>query len=79
MRETMDLISSLNRVGMYRQRRAESTRGYMSAREPLLMIIIPTGTDAPIYHWPYATVGLIVRQRRAPLSGPAGVERAGSG
>jgi membrane associated rhomboid family serine protease len=24
------------------------------------MFIIPTGTDAPIYHWPYATVGLIV-------------------
>jgi membrane associated rhomboid family serine protease len=24
------------------------------------MIIIPTGTDAPIYHWPFATVGLIV-------------------
>lgn len=24
------------------------------------MILIPTGTDAPIYHWPYATVGLIV-------------------
>jgi membrane associated rhomboid family serine protease len=24
------------------------------------MIIIPMGTDAPIYHWPYATVGLIV-------------------
>jgi membrane associated rhomboid family serine protease len=24
------------------------------------VIIIPTGTDAPIYHWPYATVGLIV-------------------
>ncbi len=24
------------------------------------MIIIPTGTDAPIYHWPAATVGLIV-------------------
>lgn len=24
------------------------------------MIIIPTGTDAPIYHWPYATVGLIL-------------------
>ncbi len=23
------------------------------------MIVIPTGTDAPIYHWPYATVGLI--------------------
>jgi membrane associated rhomboid family serine protease len=23
------------------------------------MIIIPTGTDAPIYHWPYVTVGLI--------------------
>lgn len=24
------------------------------------MIVIPTGTDAPIYHWPFATVGLIV-------------------
>jgi membrane associated rhomboid family serine protease len=24
------------------------------------MIVIPTGTDAPIYYWPYATVGLIV-------------------
>jgi membrane associated rhomboid family serine protease len=24
------------------------------------LIVIPTGTDAPIYHWPYATVGLIV-------------------
>jgi len=24
------------------------------------MIIVPTGTDAPIYHWPYATVGLIL-------------------
>jgi len=24
------------------------------------MIVIPLGTDAPIYHWPYATVGLIV-------------------
>ena len=24
------------------------------------MIVIPTGTDAPIYHWPYATVVLIV-------------------
>jgi len=24
------------------------------------MFVIPTGTDAPIYHWPYATVGLIV-------------------
>ena len=24
------------------------------------MIIIPTGTDAPIYHWPYVTVGMIV-------------------
>ena len=24
------------------------------------MIIIPTGTDAPIYHWPYATVGMIL-------------------
>ncbi|MFO0889754.1 MAG: rhomboid family intramembrane serine protease [Isosphaeraceae bacterium] len=24
------------------------------------MLVIPTGTDAPIYHWPYATVGLIV-------------------
>jgi membrane associated rhomboid family serine protease len=24
------------------------------------MLIVPTGTDAPIYHWPYATIGLIV-------------------
>jgi len=24
------------------------------------MIVFPTGTDAPIYHWPYATVALIV-------------------
>jgi membrane associated rhomboid family serine protease len=24
------------------------------------LIVIPMGTDAPIYHWPYATVGLIV-------------------
>jgi membrane associated rhomboid family serine protease len=24
-----------------------------------MILIIPTGTDAPIYHWPYATVGLI--------------------
>jgi membrane associated rhomboid family serine protease len=24
------------------------------------MFVIPTGTDAPIYHWPYATVGLII-------------------
>jgi membrane associated rhomboid family serine protease len=24
------------------------------------MIVIPTGTDAPIYHWPYATVGLMI-------------------
>jgi len=24
------------------------------------MIVIPMSTDAPIYHWPYATVGLIV-------------------
>jgi hypothetical protein len=24
------------------------------------MIVIPTGADAPIYHWPYATVALIV-------------------
>jgi membrane associated rhomboid family serine protease len=24
------------------------------------MIIIPTGTDAPIYHWPYATVAFIL-------------------
>ena len=24
------------------------------------MIVIPTGTDAPIYHWPYATVGMII-------------------
>ena len=25
-----------------------------------MILVIPTGTDAPIYHWPYATVGLIV-------------------
>jgi membrane associated rhomboid family serine protease len=25
-----------------------------------MLIIVPTGTDAPIYHWPYATLGLIV-------------------
>ena len=24
------------------------------------MIIIPTGTDAPIYHWPYMTVAVMV-------------------
>ena len=24
------------------------------------MLIIPTGTDAPIYHWPRVTLGLIV-------------------
>src|SRR3954465_10252008 len=24
------------------------------------MIVIPTGTDAPIYHWPFATLGLII-------------------
>src|SRR5438270_3458805 len=24
------------------------------------MIIVPTGTDAPIYHWPYATVAMIL-------------------
>lgn len=24
------------------------------------MIVFPYGTDAPVYHWPYATVGLIV-------------------
>lgn len=24
------------------------------------MIVIPTGTDAPIYHWPYITVGFII-------------------
>lgn len=24
------------------------------------MIVVPTGTDAPIYHWPFATVALIV-------------------
>jgi membrane associated rhomboid family serine protease len=24
------------------------------------MLVVPTGTDAPIYHWPYATVGLMV-------------------
>jgi membrane associated rhomboid family serine protease len=25
-----------------------------------MFLVIPTGTDAPIYHWPYATVGLII-------------------
>ena len=25
-----------------------------------MLLFIPTGTDAPIYHWPYATVGMIV-------------------
>jgi membrane associated rhomboid family serine protease len=25
-----------------------------------MILVIPTGTDAPIYHWPFATVGLIV-------------------
>jgi membrane associated rhomboid family serine protease len=25
-----------------------------------LFLVVPTGTDAPIYHWPYVTVGLIV-------------------
>jgi membrane associated rhomboid family serine protease len=24
------------------------------------MIVVPTGTDAPIYHWPYATIALIL-------------------
>src|SRR4051794_8902562 len=24
------------------------------------MLVVPTGTDAPIYHWPYATVGMMV-------------------
>ncbi len=40
--------------------RAESMRSPHSVRSLLKMIVIPTGTDAPIYHWPYATVGLIV-------------------
>ena len=25
-----------------------------------MLIIVPTGTDAPIYHWPFATLGLII-------------------
>ena len=25
-----------------------------------MLIIVPVGTDAPIYHWPFATLGLIV-------------------
>ena len=24
------------------------------------MIVIPMGTDAPIYHWPYATVAMML-------------------
>ncbi|MFO0954486.1 MAG: hypothetical protein U0835_25665 [Isosphaeraceae bacterium] len=24
------------------------------------MILVPTGTDAPIYHWPWVTVALIL-------------------
>ena len=30
------------------------------------MIVIPSGTDAPIYHWPYATVAMILME---PASG----------
>jgi membrane associated rhomboid family serine protease len=34
------------------------------------MIVIPTGTDAPIYHWPRATVALIVLNVAAFLAVP---------
>src|SRR5262249_49504928 len=34
------------------------------------MIVIPMGTDAPIYHWPRATVALIVLNIAAFLAGP---------
>jgi membrane associated rhomboid family serine protease len=34
------------------------------------MIVIPTGTDAPIYHWPYATVALIVLNTALLLAVP---------
>ena len=41
------------------------------------MIVIPTGTDAPIYYWPYATVGLIVLNVALMIAVPpaAGVVR----
>lgn len=26
----------------------------------MIVVVIPVGTDAPVYHWPYATLGLIV-------------------
>ncbi len=34
------------------------------------MLIIPTGTDAPIYHWPIATVGFIVLNIALMIAGP---------
>jgi membrane associated rhomboid family serine protease len=41
------------------------------------MIVIPTGTDAPIYYWPYATVALIVLNVALMIAVPpvAGVVR----
>ena len=45
------------------------------------MIVIPTGTDAPIYHWPYATVALrpgTQSRREGAETGRPGVVRAGA-
>ncbi len=41
----------------------------------LAMIVIPTGTDAPIYHWPYVTVGLDRSERCALVYRSARLER----
>src|SRR5437764_1123079 len=35
-----------------------------------MLLVIPTGTDAPIYHWPYATVVLIALNVAAFLAVP---------
>ena len=43
------------------------------------MIVIPTGTDAPIYHWPYATVALIVLNTALLLRDPAGGGQGAAG
>ncbi len=37
------------------------------------MILIPTGTDAPIYHWPRATVGMIVANIAMFIAFPSGL------
>ena len=39
------------------------------------MIIIPTGTDAPIYHWPRATVAMIVLNVAAFVAVPPPSDR----